>query len=109
MYIKTVILALVMSALTLTGCSTTHTAQPQLDPIDFPDAPQIPVRLPSAAMEDCQPIAPPPSVSVLPSNEQSTTLISYVLTLYSGYADCLLRHQELSDWIEGRHGTTKKD
>jgi len=87
----------------------TPTAQPQLDPIEFPEAPQIPVRLPNAAMQDCQAIAPPPSVSVLPSNEQSTALANYVLTLYGGYADCILRHSELSEWIKQRHAPAKED
>lgn len=109
MSIKTVILAIAASALLSIGCSTTRTLQPQLDPIEFPDAPQVPVRLPNAAMQACQAIAPPPSVSVLPSNEQSTALANYVLTLYSGYADCFLRHSELSEWIKQRHAPAKKD
>jgi len=100
MNMKTRILALAMLALILTGCSTTRIKQPQLDPIDAPEPPVLLSRLPVEAMRECEDIPKPPAVSVLSPTEQGTTILNYVLTLYGGYADCSLRHQQLKGWIE---------
>ena len=96
---KIQILACAILALTLTGCSLTPTRPPQLDSVTLPSGTEIPQRLPEKAMQPCKAIPAPEPISVLEPTEQSTAIVNYVLTLYGGYADCFLRHQELKEWI----------
>ena len=86
------------------GCSIAPTKQQQLDPIELPAPPSISARLPTEAMQDCREMLEPYTFSVLTPAEQSTAIVNYVLTLYAGYADCSLRHNQLKEWIQDEHG-----
>ena len=77
--------------------------QPQLDPINAPEPPELLARLPTTAMRDCRPIPKPPEISTLDQAEQPRTLLFYINNLLGGYSDCSLRHQQLKEWIENEH------